>query len=159
MNAFKNLKIIIKHSEECEFEIDPIAIIFIVNFGILLLIQFISMLYHRMSTLTHILAKIVIFESYESKRRKRLDDVIRRMTSPEYPVPKPHKAGTDKEQEFLNENRIMEPTEPIYESLEDMAMDLLSTIERITPNENRMMLNVINALKGSTSIKTNSVLL
>lgn len=153
VNAFSNLIITVRHSYECVFKVDPIAVLFILNFGILLLIQFLCMLYHRASTLIHILANTVIFESATEEQRKEMDKMIHKIVSPEMPVPQDHTAGTDKEQQILDDNRIMETDELQYENLEEMAMDHLNTIKCTSRNENRIKL-VVEALKGASSVRT-----
>jgi chitin synthase len=44
--------------------LEPIGVLFVVSFGIILIIQFIGMLFHRFGTLTHMLAttKITWFQ-------------------------------------------------------------------------------------------------
>ncbi|CAC5405884.1 unnamed protein product [Mytilus coruscus] len=104
---------VFKDSLSIEFEYSggtiklvPIAILFTAVFGILLLLQFLCMLYHRCSTLIHICATTEIWESnitHTDKTTSRLADfLISPAISPIVPLPTVY---TDKDRPFVNMNR------------------------------------------------------
>lgn len=75
----------------------PIAFLFAVVFGFLLLIQFLCMLYHRFSTLVHIAATTNINGSDDLKQQEVVRQLVEQLTG----KPKVAKSTTDKGRHLL----------------------------------------------------------
>lgn len=70
INAFTNSLSIRINCSGTTIDVVPISILFVFVFGLLLLIQFLCMLYHRFSTLIHITAETDFFDSENKKKAK-----------------------------------------------------------------------------------------
>lgn len=119
-NSFSDSLSIIFVCHGKDFKIAPIAILFTIAFGFLLLVQFICMVYHRFSTLVHITANTPVWENEESKLRKIFENVGQYMTTNNQDPPKESSAATDK-------NRTVETVpfqEPKVKSMKRKAKHL-----------------------------------
>ncbi|XP_063421976.1 chitin synthase chs-2-like [Mytilus trossulus] len=115
VNTFKDSLSISILCDNNPVAIVPIALLFAVVFGLLLLIQFLGMLYHRFSTLIHIAASTDIRESYDIKEAKKEKKVFELLTSPEASSPPKHEPSCDKAKIIPNGNRqvLKENIEPV----------------------------------------------
>lgn len=115
VNTFKDSLSISILCDNNPVSIVPIALLFAVVFGLLLLIQFLGMLYHRFSTLIHISASTDIRESYDIKVAKNGKKVVELLTSSEASSPPKHEPSCDKAKIIPNGNRqvLTENIEPV----------------------------------------------
>lgn len=105
-------------------EIVPIAVLFSTVFGLLLLIQFIGMLYHRFSTLIHVSASTDIFESDQTRLSKLEDKVVNMLISPEEPIQIAPKSTeiSDKNRKQLDMNRtVIEDKHRSFKNLKEVV--------------------------------------
>ena len=125
VNAFADtLSFQFKCFDGKDVQVVPIAMLFSAVFGLLLLIQFIGMLYHRFSTLIHISASTNIFETAESRESKLNDQVVELLISPEEPKPVPPQSNlvSDKNRKQLDKNRtIMADKQKSFVHLNDVV--------------------------------------
>ncbi|CAG2208099.1 CHS1 [Mytilus edulis] len=75
-DAFKSSLVLKIQCDPQDVTIDPISVLFTLTFGILLLVQFVCMIYHRFSTLIHITAESKYFgqDTTEDDVKKQLFD-------------------------------------------------------------------------------------
>ncbi|XP_052095529.1 chitin synthase chs-2-like isoform X2 [Mytilus californianus] len=109
VNTFKDSLSLSIICDNNPVSIVPIALLFAVVFGLLLLIQFLCMLYHRFSTLIHISASTDIRESNEIKEAKMDMKIVELLVSPEASLPSKHEPTCDKAKTIPNGNRQVLP--------------------------------------------------
>ncbi|XP_063425374.1 chitin synthase chs-1-like [Mytilus trossulus] len=82
-DAFKSSLVLKIQCDPQDVAIDPISVLFTLTFGILLLVQFVCMIYHRFSTLIHITAESNYFgqDTTEDDIKKQLFDCDNWMTN------------------------------------------------------------------------------
>lgn len=103
VNAFKDSLSIDFECSGGTIQLVPIAILFTAVFGLLLLLQFLCMLYHRFSTLVHICATTEIWEGVSTYTDKTTADFADFLTSPVIvPVAPSTTTYTDKDRKFMN---------------------------------------------------------
>ena len=59
--------------EKNYLQMEPIGLVFVLFFGLILIIQFVGMMFHRFATLSHILASVELFES---KKQLSMEDEL-----------------------------------------------------------------------------------
>ncbi|XP_071149954.1 chitin synthase chs-2-like [Mytilus edulis] len=103
VNAFKDSLSVDFECSGGTIQLVPIAILFTAVFGLLLLLQFLCMLYHRFSTLVHICATTEIWESVSTHTDKTTAEFADFLTSPVIvPVAPTTTTYTDKDRKFMN---------------------------------------------------------
>ncbi|XP_076094769.1 chitin synthase chs-2-like isoform X3 [Mytilus galloprovincialis] len=105
VNTFKDSLSISIFCDNNPVSIVPIALLFAVVFGLLLLIQFLCMLYHRFSTLIHISASTDMTESNEIKEAKKNWNMVELLASPEASAPSKREPTCDKAKTIPDGNR------------------------------------------------------
>ncbi|VDI11123.1 Hypothetical predicted protein [Mytilus galloprovincialis] len=105
VNTFKDSLSISIICDNNPVSIVPIALLFAVVFGFLLLIQFLCMLYHRFSTLIHISASTDMTESSEIKEAKLRRNMVELLVSPEASAPSKREPTCDKAKSIPEGNR------------------------------------------------------
>lgn len=109
VNAFRDSLAIEIDCSGGTIQLVPIAILFTAVFGMLLLLQFVCMLYHRFSTLVHICATTEIWESdvtHTGETNSRLADFL--IQPAVVPIAPLSTTYTDKDRKFMNVNRSLE---------------------------------------------------
>ncbi|XP_052079667.1 chitin synthase chs-2-like [Mytilus californianus] len=107
VNTFKNSLTIYFPCDGRDATIVPIAVLFAVVFGLLLLLQFLCMLYHRFSTLVHIAASTDIKDNQKAKNTNIHNQMADLMTKSVID-PQPQQAmSSDKDRTILDKNRSM----------------------------------------------------
>ncbi|CAC5411927.1 CHS1 [Mytilus coruscus] len=107
VNTFKNSLTIYFPCDGRDATIVPIAVLFAVVFGLLLLLQFLCMLYHRFSTLVHIAASTDIKDNQKAKITNIHNQMADLMTKSVID-PQPQQAmSSDKDRTILDKNRSM----------------------------------------------------
>lgn len=105
VNTFKDSLSISILCDNNPVSIVPIALLFAVVFGLLLLIQFLCMLYHRFSTLIHTSASTDMTESNEIKEAKKNWNMVELLASPEASAPSKREPTCDKAKTIPDGNR------------------------------------------------------
>ena len=148
INAFKDTLSVKFTCDGNDVNIVPISILFAAVFGLLLFIQFICMLYHRISTLIHITAETKI---REDKRDKIMNEELRiadfltnpitsKSTKPELP--------SDKIREILEIKPEKEEKITSIDAIVDKQMDRLEDVKGTTIYGKQQLLAVINKWKN-----------
>ncbi|XP_052079431.1 chitin synthase chs-2-like [Mytilus californianus] len=109
VNAFRDSLAIEIDCSGGTIQLVPIAILFTAVFGMLLLLQFVCMLYHRFSTLVHICATTEIWESdvtHTGETNSRLADFL--IQPAVVPIAPLSTTYTDKDRKFMNVNKSLE---------------------------------------------------
>lgn len=90
-------------------DVVPISIMFALVFGLLLLIQFLCMLYHRFSTLIHITAETDFFDSENKKKAKWMLDYATYLKTPMISNCKPpaDTMDSDKDRNHFKQNKSL----------------------------------------------------
>lgn len=108
INAFTNSLSIRMTCRGTNVDVVPISILFSLVFGILLLIQFLCMLYHRFSTLIHITAETDFFDSENKKKAKLMLDYATYLKTPIISKPPiPDTMDSDKDRNNFDKNRSL----------------------------------------------------
>jgi chitin synthase len=111
INAFKDTLSVKFTCDGNDVRVVPIAIFFAAVFGLLLFIQFICMLYHRISTLIHITAETKIREDAHDRSMNRTLGVAEFLTNPLTSKSTKHELISDKKRNDLEMNRSVKMPE------------------------------------------------
>ena len=111
VNAFKDTLSVKFTCGGNDVSVVPIAIFLAAVFGLLLFIQFICMLYHRMSTLIHITAETKIREDAHDRSMNRTLGVAAFLTNPLTSKSTKHELISDKKRNDLEMNRSVKMPE------------------------------------------------
>lgn len=144
----------------------PIALLFTVVFGILLLVQFLCMLYHRFSTLVHITASTDLMESDKDSNIKKHKKAAEKLTKTSYSEEE-NEVYTDKQRSLLERSlssmitssrgkkRFKKLREVVAENTKQLNLD--GTFSEFTKVENAAKIwhqKTRRKSQGATSRKT-----
>ncbi|XP_071150256.1 chitin synthase chs-2-like [Mytilus edulis] len=159
VNTFKNSLTIYFPCDGKSATIVPIAVLFAVVFGLLLLLQFLCMLYHRFSTLVHIAASTNIKDSQKTKNTNFHNQMADLMTKSVID-PQPQQVMTsDKDRTLLDKNRSMimsftDRNKTKFAHLSDVVDENQKILRQVvTENQKKLSLGIDKKKFGDYYIK------
>ncbi|XP_052072424.1 chitin synthase chs-2-like [Mytilus californianus] len=127
-NTFKDSLAIKIECSSKNLQIAPIALLFTIVFGFLLLLQFLCMLYHRFSTLIHITASTSLIHSKEYLLEVAYRELLESLMSPgHYHKRSEEISKSDKDRELLATQRKIDI--PKHEKMESIGEMVTKNIE------------------------------
>ena len=160
VNTFKDVLSIKFTCGGNDVSIVPISILFAAVFGLLLFIQFVCMLYHRISTLIHITAETKIREDDHDKIMNHKLGMADFLTNPITPEPTKHELTSDKKRKDPEMNRSVKMPEneekiTSIKAIVDKRMSHLEDVTDILRGEKlRLAEKVIHKWKNGTVPET-----